>query len=1625
GAPADAPEELKKPLTPARQILENTQHVGMQMIDYENRAAGFYNEGLAFHHSYKPTIDRQIRRVHIFGQQTEDYPAFKGFTYTWFPALGGYTEGGVCVDPYFGKRMEALQSIVKDKTGATPVPWPEWQKAFKPETSPEVRRQMTDQHRKYWKAEQHYGYYQTLNQWREKLREVDARLISTTSTNAGHDPGTLVSEMANGLDAMSFEHYTDYGDWPASMGWIVAWAKSRIGDKQLWYTIDGANQNPMLAAKAIASMAHGCEGVGLPMLAPSEKRDYAKKKIINDFLAKYGTLAFAYQPDNTVQIMGNVMDGGNYWDEHALYGALMRLGYSPNVLFEETVEAGKIPQGTRVIFLPKVKLPFSAECEASLKKFIAAGGVVATVGPNCYPFDGAKHYEFPLKGLWEVGGFWSHKDFWDEFERERPDIEKMMAELQLAPKWGSEPDKAPIYSMPAGGLQYLAVCSSVAGTIDMAFTPASGLKVKVNGAKKVINLVTQQELPVQDDAVTVDLIAEPAAFLVLLDTAPEGVKLHFPAEVKAGGTFELSADVLGDAKISAAQVPVQYTITDPAGKVRATFDRLSGKDKVQYLTAETDDVGEWTVSAQELLTGVQAQAKLKVTASSSTLNAIAQAPDVFIPHPDRLPLFLKGQGDVRVIIEETQADLEPDAQRIVDALKSAGRTAIVEKVQATSFDTVWLKWFPGPKEEKVLGQIDKGELIGYRGQLSPYVSKATSKFLPEKGGWTDVAPMYLVRNDVVLFSGGRLCVSLAAMNDWQATANFPGKAQGIVDVALSPFWADKHAISVVSNDEAGRKKAVEKLIEVIGKKGEAQQAAAFPASGVAPASNEVIGKERIALEAPMKGMVPPALVKTMTASADGHVAVELKDKTVLLSPSGEVQRITAPSLIEPSMAADGTFYGGKTVTTQLNAAWHFTTAWKVSVEVTPPSGDLKRFWLPEEFDPGDMVDGWQSAYKVSPDGKTFFAPHMGGGYTLIDLQSNISKSFNDATDKVMFYERLRDRPFVNAVQFSGDGQFVVYAASNKPTGYGGMMGPPPFPYCESLRMVNAKTGEVVWRRDVARQDGMELSAMDNAITVADQGKKVAYIDWAQNARMLDETGREIWARQLFDYKPIAGNNANANPKPLRAEFSKDATSAIFASNGHIIIADGDGGNAVALEVPALVDIHIAPDGSCFYTADADGVIGCFKRDGKQVWTKQTTGDRPRLIATDKGVLVGAGNGNLLTFDTSGNVVKTLPLADLKLDKLEFTEVKLQGPGTYREPETLSTLKKVAGARQAKAWQGEGEAKEAFGRKFYAVGAAVQLSAAGPEQHVVHLVYRHKFGGAAVKQDLNSEYGLKATIAETKTEEPKVKQPAGPAPSVTVDNGDKKLTFILDLATPEYRVVDLPCDAKTGCSVTVNPAADLEIAELSIWSFNFPGSNGLYIQPAKAGMQQTDGLDDKKSKDPDDPDTIVLDPTDNASVAKAHAGKMKNAAIFALNGDPDQVQGHYVRQTGNVMDTFDGQKFLDGKPSAWTPAKEGGFGSRMMIDMGYIAKPKLCVTYDRSLKQSEVMSAVAALKAKKTDFQGNNPDLLAFEPRVVRGVTTNDQFFNVFDVSGVDMEALCVYVAGAGTDLGLSEIELYE
>jgi len=1592
--PQDAPPELQRPVGEDELILEDMLRHGVGTIDYQVRRLGMSFEGLAYHHSYPPSVERMVRRTQIFGQEFEDYPAYLGLTYTWFPKLAGYHEGSVIgTDPLFGARMQALREIVKEQTGLTCPPWKELRGIEK--SDPLRKRDLIDRWRDYRRAEQRLGWQESFRHYNEKLREVRPEFLCTTHDNAGHDGDKLLRYLGGAHDAMSFESYTDFGDWAMSSGFVVDWTHGNIPGKPVWLTVEGLQTNAAQCADAIYAFARGAEGLGVPMREPVQKRTNQKRSAIYRFIERYGPLASGFEPDRTVAVLSNELQGRTLYHAHALYSHLVRLGYAPIILSELSIEERKVPDGVRVILIPNLRLPFNEACEKKLAQFVAKGGKLVVVGENTVPLEGATKLEVPLKQLWDIGGFVARMEFWREFQMVRPHLQKLMSDLGFEPRCGASPEKALIVPMQSGGILYVAVIASSLEVPDVEFKPVEDVQVRVGQPVKVIDLITGEELKAENGRISLDLVSEPCAFLALLGDEIDAVVLHHPKQVTAGEQIELAAEVSPLSQLQRpTRAPVEYVLTDAAGVRRATFYRLSG-EPVRYRTAANDAPGQYTVRATELLTGMTAEAKIAVHAPEAVKAAVATNP-VHVLQAHRISLFMQRKGLVRVVVEDTQEEFLPEAERIVAALKKAGREAEVQRVGGSSFDTLWLRWFPGKPEERLLAKIDSGEVVGYRGNMRPHIDKTKRAHVPERGGWTDVAPNYILRTDVVLFSGGRLADSMNVMVRWLDTPNTPGKGRAAIGVALSPFWADREALTLVANDEGGRKLAVSRLLELIAARGKLEGEPAFADAPLGAADAQTAGRDRTPLERPLKDFVPPSLCSELIAADDGWAAAFIHGRVAILSPEGKATVIEQPAGdVGLTLARGGKLFCGDQKVLARHPGWHFPTAWGAVMKIADPAaGTLSEFQPPQKFSgASNVIHAWNHAFKASPDGRLFFAGIMGGGYALYDLEQKTAKAFHNPLDASRFYERVRAPLCATAVGFSPDGGFMAYSTATFPVGHGNMGQAWDMPFATCLTLVNLKTGQTVWRKDAERLQHHELAGQGR-LAVAPGGRRVYLINFNHDAMAFGEDGRQLLHERM---RGSEMGYMDRLPDPIRLELSRDAATVLFAGVGGILLTDADGAEVARAGVEYLCDACLAPDGSRFYACNVDGLVTCYSRASEELWNLQTDGENPRLAAREGALLVGEGMGNVLLVAPDGTVQRRIEVAEITPVELAPRQLSFEGPVLYEGPRTLAILKKH-GAKRTTVWRPAEGGRELYGRTFRAAPEPLSLTAKGDGPFLIELIYRHE--------------GVTR---------------------VSLEQGEKTRTFELDLPTPEYRAVYLPAVEGGDLKVTLQPGEGLQVAAFAVYAFKFPGVNSAYVRPVSSDLGGGGGLGGEPEGDLDT-NLDVLDLDDSTSMAAKVRGKVKKCEVYSNSIDPDRVQGQYFKPAGGPLAAFDGQKFTDGNPRPWTGARAGSFsskrGSRVVMDLTYRARPKLCVTYEKTLKQSQVVQGISVLGRLKGQFPAEqdtpDPEWATYMPSALDGVYPNDQFLNVFDLGEVKMDILAVYVYGGdGREHGLSEIELYD
>ena len=402
-------------------------------------------------------------------------------------------------------------------------------------------------------------------------------------------------------------------------------------------------------------------------------------------------------------------------------------------------------------------------------------------------------------------------------------------------------------------------------------------------------------------------------------------------------------------------MPVRYTIQDAAGKLRETLHRAAG-ETVRFSLPALDQPGAWKIAAQELLTGVTATATLDVGPSAPQA-AIVPVHDVHIVHSNPLRTFAQRNGERLIIIEANQRTLLPIARKLADALAAAGVKAKLWEVKPEEFDSIPVRWYPRPEDAVRLKAIDEGRLIGYRENMSPFIDKKAREHIPDRGGYAEIEPPYMVGLDAIVFSGGTLAESLRAVTPWMDTPNVPGKGCGRFIVCFSPFMADRQVVAVIGNDPEGIAKAADQLAGFFAEKHPPKEPpiengkltienVELPASAW---KLEVTGTDRTPVPQPYRNFTPIRRVKRLLATREGKAVVLLGGKKDTAAFVDEAGKVTATTAVESDaeniryalIDAKGCLWDLAAKVTAVHPGWHYPTAYDLTLRCIAPDGTLK------------------------------------------------------------------------------------------------------------------------------------------------------------------------------------------------------------------------------------------------------------------------------------------------------------------------------------------------------------------------------------------------------------------------------------------------------------------------------------------------------------------------------------------------------------------------------------------------------------------------------------------------------------------------------------------------------------
>ncbi len=1563
-------------------LLENLLAQQMRSFDLiVTRAAGLYNEGLSYHHSYQPSVDRMIRRMQVFTQQTADYPSFYAINYAWFPSLFGYAEAGVPTDAHVADRNRVLWDNLA-KAGYTNATQEDlkWYKANKLADDAATRAKaqaIARQAVRYWKAQMDFGFGRHNRLYNEAIRAVRSQTLCTLFENAGHDAQERTRSLFNDMAAICYESYTDYGEWVMSTGYTTDWARGNAPGRPVWITVDWGTSSEGMMKSLFHGLARGLNGGGTPI--GSRASETLRRGKGMNLAAQYGALSQHAVPDGRFAILvtdaEQIFNGRAPYLYHALYYHLTRLGCPPVLIDEETVTAGGIPASVRALFIARQQHPFEPAVTAALADFQARGGKLAVTADSLVKPDGAVVIDAQLTHIWQLSGFaWgTHVEMWNEFESNwRAPLTKALEALDLPAFATTDCDRGLTLGMEAGPVRYAVVIADARDTHYSVFEPTLGLPVSLEGTGwSVRDLVKQTDLAATTrdgrTEVAVDLINEPVTLLALYKAAPDKLTLTAPATPPRGGELLLNCRVTA-AGADLGPVPVTYVLKDAAGTEQFRLHRAAG-DNVSYRLPELAAAGTWTLSVQELLTGLTATAPLTVGAlpAASPAKGIRIVEDVQTINVDHLRRFAARRGEKAIIVEPGQSHLLPLARKLAEGLAAAGMAARVWTVRPEDFDTLPVRFYPQPEDTARLALIEQGRLIGFREDLEPVIDAQKRAHLAEKGGYAEIEPRFMVGQDCILFSGGQLAASLRAVTPWMNTPNVPGVGQGRLLTVFSPFLADRQVVAVIANDAAGMAKAADRLREIL----TTPPAPGKTAIAANPGTPLNAAVQRAPVAQPFLNYAPWRRVRRVLANDAGQVTVQLRGRHDTVAFVDAAGKVTATVALE-----DDT-----TGAARLDAEgrlWHYRTAKladgtrEVRVRGVRPDGTVDRGRVVYRGSVAHMgPHEAEAAFPVAPDGRTAAFGRLGGLW-LGNLGADAWRWCSDMPHVRKTFEVWTPR-FPTAMTFSPDSRYLFFTMDGRPTGYENMHQRLNRNEGGESALLDVTTGERAW---TLRGDVADFSCANGFAAVARDGEVTAFFDVWSRVGLVDKRGRIIAQELLrpkkhrndFEVRPVDG---------LGAWIAPGGTLAAYATLNQLVLGTAAGFVKVAL--PEICAVTVLDEGPLAVVGLAEGEVKAFDPQGREVWSAKPGGFTPQLASAKGAIHVGTTLGELVTFDRAGHEIRRLDLltrADRERHEPQVAAglVEAGPPHIYQEPNTLAVAQERLAAKQVGAWQPTGAGSTLFGRSFHTVETGFELANPVEGDGFVHLVYRRPAGSKSLKVIFSS-----AAARET--------------------------VFELDLPTPSYRVVDLPFRG-AGIKIRVAPEGALELAECTLWSMRWPGQNMAFVTPADAGGNVGGDLT-AATGGKGDADLLELEEFGGGGY-----GRMKETRIWCSNPDIDKIAGLWL--TGpNGLHAVNGLRWDLG---SWRSAKF--IGEWLTQEYGSPAEVSLAATYDSARVQSRVTERLSVFRNALSGARAQGGE-------VIGAVIDNDQFWRLFSTKPVRATIFGAYVYSEGLSEGLSEFELYQ
>ncbi|MBS3764583.1 MAG: hypothetical protein KGZ25_14895, partial [Planctomycetes bacterium] len=497
-----------------------------------------------------------------------------------------------------------------------------------------------------------------------------------------------------------------------------------------------------------------------------------------------------------------------------LWVGCMRAGYPADFLYDSDIIEGEGMEYD-VIFAPGWEL--AGECppeiQNALKRLVNAGKIVATERASKLPVDGITKLNSPLDEYDDKlgGAFPRYVDFetemvWNRSEKTTKLVGEFLSKhiepagiVEKAPA----AEELPVHVGPdwlkCGRGQYMVMA-------NFAYTRFDGLyktlyqapdrpRVKFpekNPACYDVLEMRPIEVKTEDDWMELepDFRYYPGKIYAFLPREIGGVHLKASPEISAGETIQYRATVTDNkGRPINAGFPVEVKIQHPLGKTLYQVYRVA---KPEYSGTYTMPVnvtpGNYTLSVRELIGGAVARIKVKVGRGKFP-GGKYDGTTVFVHDGKKIERFLRNNTKVIIARSDSQEWLLPVARELGDRLKKEGIEAEIKPVKE-------LLRTAGPWDRE--NPIPDGTRM-WRG--------------------TVVAPGLFVDAPLIVLGRryeNRLVEALIGRGTVPEplTANFPGQGRAVIGHVRRAFSNEHDTLYVLSRDESGLKRGVEKLLSV-------------------------------------------------------------------------------------------------------------------------------------------------------------------------------------------------------------------------------------------------------------------------------------------------------------------------------------------------------------------------------------------------------------------------------------------------------------------------------------------------------------------------------------------------------------------------------------------------------------------------------------------------------------------------------------------------------------------------------------------------------------------------------------------------------------------------------------------